>query len=282
MKTIFLILTLLLASTVAFAADGDSQYAKLDGAKVHYKSFGKGSNALVLVHGWTCNLDNWRDQIPDLSKRNRVIALDLPGHGQSDKPQIAYTMDLFANAIDAVMRDAKVDRAVIVGHSMGTPVARQFYRKYPQKTVAIIIVDGGLRPFGTKEMRDGFVAMFRAPGYKEAGAQMFAQMMGTMPAAEQERVKSSFANTPQYVLVSAMESMNDEALYGPDKINVPVFAVLAKSPFWPADTEQFLRGLAPDLELQWFEGVGHFLMMEKPKQFNDAVIAFLNKKNLLK
>ena len=282
MKTIFLIVTLLLASTAALAADGESQYAKLDNTKIHYKSYGKGSNALVLVHGWTCNLDNWRDQIPDFAKRNRVLALDLPGHGQSDKPQIVYTMDLFANAIDAVMRDAKVDRAVLVGHSMGTPVARQFYRKYPQKTLAIVIVDGGLRLFGTKEMREGFLTMFRSPSYKEAGAQMFTQMMGTLPAPEQERVKTSFANTPQYVLVSAMASMNDEALYGPDKINVPVFAVLAKSPFWPPDTEQFLRGLAPDLELQWFEGVGHFIMMEKPKQFNDAVIAFLNKKNLLK
>ena len=72
-------------------------------------------------------------------------------------------MDLFANAIDAVMRDAKVERAVVVGHSMGTPVARQFYRKYPQKTLGIVIVDGGLRPFGTKEMREQFMAMFRAP-----------------------------------------------------------------------------------------------------------------------
>ena len=282
MKTIILLLTLLLASTVAFASDGDSQYAKLDGAKIHYKSYGKGKDAVVLIHGWTCNLDNWREQIPELSKRNRVIALDLPGHGQSDKPQINYTMDLFANAVDAVMRDAKVDHAVLVGHSMGTPVARQFYRKYPQKTLAIVIVDGGLRLFGTKEMRDGFLAMFRSPAYKESGGQMFSQMMANLPAAEQERGKASFANTPQYVIVGAMEAMSDEALYAPDKINVPVFAILAKSPFWPADTEQFLHGLAPDLEFQMWEGVGHFVMLEKPKQFNDAVIAFLNKKNLLK
>jgi pimeloyl-ACP methyl ester carboxylesterase len=281
-RIFFILIAFLLGSTAAFAADGESQYAKLDGARIHYKSYGKGRDAIVLVHGWTCNLDNWRDQIPDFAKRNRVIALDLPGHGQSDKPQIAYTMDLFANAIDAVMRDAKVERAVLVGHSMGTPVARQFYRKYPQKTLAIVIVDGGLRLFGTKEMREQYLTYFRGPKYKEAGAQMFAQMMGTLAAAEQERVKTSFANTPQHVLVSAMESMGEESLYGPDKINVPVFAVLAKAPFWPPDTEQFLRGLAPDLELQWWEGVGHFLMMEKPKQFNDAVIAFLNKKNLLK
>ncbi len=282
-KALFAVLAFVVAVTAsATAFDGESQYAKLDGARVHYKSYGKGKDAIVLVHGWTCNLENWRDQIPDFAKRNRVIALDLPGHGASDKPEIAYTMDLFADAIDAVMRDAKVERAVIVGHSMGTPVARQFYRKYPQKTLAIVIVDGGLRAFGTKEMRDGFVAMFRAPTYKEAGAQMFAQMMGKLPAAKQEEIKTSFSNTPQHVLVSAMESMNQESLYNPDKINVPVLAILAKSPVWQPDTEQFLRSLAPDLELQWFEGVGHFVMMEKPKEFNEAVIAFLNKKALLK
>ena len=280
---IFLLLAVVLAgATSAFAFDGESQYAKLGETKVHYKSYGKGRDALVLVHGWTCNLDFWRDQIPDFAKRNRVIALDLPGHGRSDKPQIEYTMDLFADAIDAVMRDAKVERAVIVGHSMGTPVARQFYRKYPQKTLAIVIVDGGLRPFGTKEMREQFLAMFRGPNYKEAGAQMFAQLTTTMSPEQRERVKGTFSDTPQYVLVSAMESMSQESLYGPDKINVPVFAILAKSPFWPPDTEQFFRTLAPDFELQWWEGVGHFLMMERPKQFNDAVIAFLNKKSLLK
>jgi pimeloyl-ACP methyl ester carboxylesterase len=282
-RALFAIMALMIAATAtAVASDGESQYAKLNGVRVHYKSYGKGKDALVLVHGWTCNLDNWRDQIPEFAKRNRVIALDLPGHGLSDKPEISYTMDLFADAIDAVMRDAKVERAVVVGHSMGTPVARQFYRKYPQKTLGIIIVDGGLRAFGTKEMRDGFVAMFRAPTYKEAGAQMFAQMMGHLPPVDQERIKTSFSNTPQHVLVSAMENMNQESLYTPDKINVPVLALLAKSPFWQPDTEQFLHSLAPDLELQWFEGAGHFIMMEKPKEFNEAVLAFLNKKALLK
>ena len=282
LKYISALFVLMIFATTAFAGDGESQFAKLDGARVHYKSYGKGKDALVLVHGWGSNLVFWRDQIPDLAKRNRVIAIDLPGHGESDKPRIAYTMDLFANAIDAVLRDAKVERAVVAGHSMGTPVARQFYRKYPQKTLAIIIVDGGLRPFGTKEMREQFMTTFRGPNYKEASAPMFAQMMPTLAPADQERVKTSFANTPQHVLVSAMESMNQDSLYGPDKMNVPVLAIMAKSPFWAADTDQFFRSIAPDFESQWWEGVSHFLMMEKPKQFNDAVIAFLNKKALLK
>jgi pimeloyl-ACP methyl ester carboxylesterase len=263
--------------------EGESHYAQLDGTRVHYQNYGKGREALVLIHGWSCNLDYWRDQIPDFAKRNRVIAIDLPGHGKSDKPEIAYTEDLFARAVDAVLRDAKVEHAVLMGHSMGTPVARQFYRNYPQKTLAIVIVDGALRPFGDKQMMDRFIASFRGPNYKEAGSQMLAAMAGPQLAPElQERIKASFLNTPQHVLVSAMEGMADDSIWGQDKINVPVLAILAKSPFWPADTEQFYRSIAPNLDFQMWEGMGHFLMMEKPKHFNDAVIAFLNKNALLK
>src|SRR5688572_24212650 len=147
------------AMLLASASLGVAQekFAKLDTTKIHYVDQGKGSNAFVLVHGWGSNLDFWRAQVPDLAKRARVITLDLPGHGKSDKPQLAYTMDHFAAAIDAVMRDAKVERAVLLGHSMGTPVARQFYRKYPNKTLAIVIVDGALRPFGDKAMRDQYL-----------------------------------------------------------------------------------------------------------------------------
>jgi pimeloyl-ACP methyl ester carboxylesterase len=160
-------------------------------------------------------------------------------------------------------------------------VARQFYRKYPQKTLAIVIVDGGLRPFGTKEQREQFMAPLRGPNYKDAGAQMFAAMTATLSAADKERVKTSAWSTPQHVLVSAMEAMAEESLYGTDKINVPVLAILAKSPFWPPDTEQFFRSLAPDLEYQMWDGVSHFLFLDKPKEFNAAVIAFIDKKKLL-
>jgi pimeloyl-ACP methyl ester carboxylesterase len=280
LSLLFAITALLLASASLVVAQ--EKFAKLDTTKIHYTSEGKGSEALVLVHGWGSNLDFWRAQVPELAKRARVIALDLPGHGKSDKPETTYSMDYFAAAIDAVMKDAKVERAVLVGHSMGTPVIRQYYRKYPQKTLALVIVDGGLRPFGTKEQREQFMAPMRGPNYKEAGAQMFAAMSATLSAEDKARVKASFDNTPQQVLVSAMEAMSDEALYATDKINVPVLAILAKSPFWAPDTEQFFRSLAPDLEYQMWEGVDHFLHMGKPKEFNAAVIAFLDKKKLLK
>ncbi len=280
----FLCALILLAASFVSAQKTENEltFAKLNSTKIHYQSHGKGKDALVLVHGWGCNLNHWRDQIPELSKRNRVLALDLPGHGLSDKPETTYDMDLFAAAIDAVMKDAGVERAVLVGHSMGTPVARQFYRKYPQKTLAIVIVDGGLRPFGTKEQREQFMAPLRGPNWKDAVAPMTTFMTSTLSEADKNRVKTSFETTPHHVLVSAMEAMGHDALYATDKINVPVLAILAKTPFWAPDTEQFLRSLAPDLEFQMWEGVDHFLFMGKPKEFNAAVIGFLNKKNLLK
>jgi pimeloyl-ACP methyl ester carboxylesterase len=261
----------------------ESRDAKLDGHRVHYESFGSGSDAVFLIHGWTGDLGLWRGQIPDLSKRSRVIAIDLPGHGKSDKPQVSYSMDYFARAVDAVMQDAGVRRAVLVGHSMGTPVARQFYRKYPQKTLGIVIVDGALRPFGDKKMVDTFIAPLRGPNYKEQATQMINGMMGPeVPAAVREQVKASTLGTPQHVAVSAMEGMVEESIWTNDKIEVPVLAVLAKSPFWPADNEQFFRSLVPNLDYQMWAGVSHFLMMEKPKEFTAAVIAFLDKQQLLK
>ena len=280
LKYVSLLFALMLAAASLAAAQ--EKYAKLDTTKIHYLSEGKGKNAIVLVHGWAGNLGLWRDQIAEFSKLGRVIAVDLPGHGMSDKPEVKYDMDLFATAIDAVMKDAGVERAVLVGHSMGTPVVRQFYRKYPQKTLALVIVDGGLRPFGTKEQREQFMTPLRGPKVREAGTQMFTAMTTTLQATDKERILSSFQATPQNVLVTAMEAMADESLYATDKINVPVLAILAKSPFWPADTEQFLHDLAPDLEYQMWDGVGHFLFLDKPKEFNAAVIAFVDKKKLLK
>lgn len=281
-----LLLALILAPA-AFAEKSapkrKSRFTKLDGARIHYVNYGKGREALVLIHGWTSNLEFWRDQISDLAKRNRVIAIDLPGHGLSDKPQITYSMDLFARAVDTVMSDAKVDRAVLMGHSMGTPIARQFYRKYPQKTLAIVIADGALRPFADRKTMEGMIAGFRGPNYKAAAGQMLTAISGPYLSAEdRERIKVSFENTPQHVVVGAMEGMADDSIWGPDKINVPVLAIMAKLPFYPPNIEELSRAIVPNLDFHMWENAGHFLMMEKPKQFNEAVIAFLDKNALLK
>lgn len=262
---------------------GEPRDAKLDGHRVHYETHGVGREALIFVHGWTCNLSFWSRQVPAFATKTRVIAIDLPGHGQSDKPQVNYTMDLFARAVDAVLVDAGVDRAVLVGHSMGTPVIREFYRKYPRKTLALVIVDGPLRAFGDRKMMEQFLAPLRGPGYKEAASRFIDSMFGQSATAEMRaEIKNSMLSTPQSVAVSAMEGMADVSIWKQDKITVPTLAIMAKSGFLPADAEQFYRGIAPNIDYQMWEGVGHFLMMEKPGEFNDVLAGFLMKNGLLK
>src|SRR5205085_5298507 len=109
----------------------------------HYESYGKGQDAVVFVHGWTCDLTFWRGQAP-VYQKHRSLLVDLPGHGQSEKPDVPYTQERFARAVEAVMRDAGVEHAVLVGHSMGSPVAFTVLRLFPKKVKGIVFVDGVL------------------------------------------------------------------------------------------------------------------------------------------
>lgn len=283
MKARLGIVALLFSATIAMAAEsaGVSRTVPLDGAKIHYTDYGAGKNALLFVHGWACDETFWSGQASALGAKFHVITIDLPGHGRSDKPQIAYTMDLYARAIDAVLRDAKVKAATFIGHSNGTPVIRQFYRKYPEKSRALIIVEGGLRPFGNKEAMEKFVARLKAPNYEENARKLIESMTSPIQdAALREKIKTAMLRTPQYVAASEFDSTLDDALWKPDKIDVPVLMILAKQPIWTAEYEQFVRGLAPDLDYQVWENVSHFLMMEQPERFNDALVAFLEKHKL--
>lgn len=267
--------------SVAETASGVVRSVQLDGAKVHYTDYGTGENTLLFVHGWSCDESFWAGQAPALGGKFRVITIDLPGHGQSEQTRGPYTMDLYARAIDAVLQDAKVKSATLVGHSNGTPVVRQFYRKFPEKTRALVIVEGGLRSFGDKATMEKFVARLKAPNYEENAGRLIDSMTSPIQdAALREKIKSTMLRTPQSVAASEFEATLDPELWRPDKISVPVLMILAKQPAWTAEYEQFARGLAPELDYQVWEGVSHFLMMEKPEQFNGAVVAFLEKHKL--
>src|SRR5580658_1933380 len=117
--------------------------ATVDGVQIHSSSAGKGPKTVILVHGWTCDETAWSEQVPVLSKKYRVLTLDLPGHGKTGAPADGkLSMDLFARAVDAVRAEANADRVVLVGHSMGTAVVVQYARLYPQHVSALVFVDG--------------------------------------------------------------------------------------------------------------------------------------------
>jgi len=282
MLRFLLVALLLLPGAATFAGsleDAPSRFALLDGAKVHYKSLGKGDSVVVLVHGWTCDLTFWSAQAGPLAARGRVLALDLPGHGKSDAPEVEYTMDLFARAVEAVLADAKVKKAILVGHSMGTPVARQVYRRSPAKVVALVAVDGALRPFFTlPEQKNGFLAMFDGEKALENRTKMVESMWSASTTPEmKEKVRTTMLAALPRVASSAMRGMLDDAVWTEDPISVPLLLLLAPSPRWDGGYEAFVRKLAPMAEVVRIPDTGHFLMLEKPAEFNTALLAFFGR-----
>ena len=259
--------------------------ATLDGRSIHYVARGwdnirRPREAVVLVHGWASNSSAWDNQIDVLAKYTRVIAIDLPGHGASQLPAEPCSMDLFARAIAAVMDDAGIDAAVLVGHSNGTPTIRQFYRDFPDRTRALVIVDGGLKSFFSAEAAKPFLEQLQSPEYRPFVTSMVEGMLQANPdatKAERDMLVQMALSTPQETLVGALEAGVDPAIWIDDPINVPTLVVLADAPFWTDEYEGFVRDLVPDVEYHKLAGVSHFLMYEDPQTFNALLLDFLRR-----
>jgi pimeloyl-ACP methyl ester carboxylesterase len=261
-----------------------SRFAMSGDLKVHYKSLGEGNSAVVFIHGWCCDHTVWRAQAAALNGKVRQVFVDLPGYGKSDKPKIEYTMDVFAKGVDAVLRDAGVEHAVLAGHSMGTPVVRQFYRQFPGKTKALVFVDGALK-FFTKDSgeTEKFMSRFKEETFAETAPRMLVGMLGpNTPAAVREQVERLVTSTSPQVAISSMRGMVDQKVWKEDPVKVPSLALMAKSPIWTVEYKDFAKKLVPDLQYLEFEGVGHFLFMEKPNEINVALTEFLKKQGMIK
>lgn len=277
---VLLVYIVALAITAIAQQTPEVRWASIDGHKIKYYDIGntKAKNALVLVHCWTCNVEFWKDTY-NAFPGYRVIAMDLPGHGESDKPKIDYSMEFFAKSVDAVMKHAGVKKGVFAGHSMGSPVIRKFYELYPSKTLGLVIVDGSLIPYANRaELEKFFEPFYR--DYKNE-APKFVEGMLPKDAALASYIKSSMLATPEHVATSAMRLMTDDAYAEHGKIEVPALAVMAPSPFWPADLETKYRTIMPRLDYQMWPGTSHFLHMERPAWFNGQVKGWLMRNKLL-
>lgn len=266
--------------TSARTAQLRERFADFGGERVHYLDVGEGDNTLVCIHGWASDTTVWRDQIPVFRDRMRMLVIDLPGHGRSDQPADGYSMDVFARSIAAVMDDAGVSKAVLMGHSNGVPVVRQFWRKYPERTVALVLVEGALLQVMPPEAAQPFLDQFRGPEFKQAASRMVDQLSG-IDDELRERVRKLMMGTAQSALVGGMEASLDPAIWTDDPIGVPTLCLLAKSPFWSADYEKYVRKLIPGVDYRVLDGVSHFVMMEVPERFNPIVERFLGDHDLL-
>ena len=124
----------------------EMSYLELHGERIAYRDAGAGE-ALLLIHGMAGSSATWRAVIPELAKRYRVVAPDLLGHGESDKPRGDYSLGAFAAWLRDLLDELGISRATVIGQSLGGGVAMQFayqHRDYCQRLV--LISSGGLGP----------------------------------------------------------------------------------------------------------------------------------------
>jgi len=268
----------LVAFGVVLAGVGPAGAATLDGATIHSTSTGQGPKTVILVHGWTCDESSWSEQVPALAKKYRVITVDLPGHGKSDPPKDGkFSMDLFAKAVEAVRAEAGVDRVILAGHSMGSPVVYRYAQLYPTHTAALILVDG---PLFRAEDAKGFIGqtlpkVTGKDGLKGREAMIRGMFSSSTPPALQDRILKMMLRAPEATARGAMSSMADPEVWNNHVLKVPTLAIFAGT-----YTGSFLdttKTYLPDLQFLNIPGTGHFLMLEKPAEFNQYVMTFIDR-----
>lgn len=274
------ILALALASLVACGARSgapvEGTVASADGQEIRYAVEGKGDPAILFVHCWCCDRSYWKDQVPYFAGKYRVVTLDLAGHGASGLGRAEWTIPAFAADVAAVATKLDLRRVILVGHSMGGPVALEAARLLPGRAIGIVGVDN-FQDFSQKytpEQQAQFIGMFQ--GGFAAVTDGFVR--GMFPAGADTAlvaaVAADMSECPPEVGIGAMGSL---LAYDPAstlaELAIPIRNV--NSDKWPTNVEGN-RKLAKDYDAVIMPGYGHFLHREAPTEFNavlDRLIA---------
>ena len=262
-------------TTLPVHVDGLPQLALTpDFVHIDYRVWGAGEPAVVLIHGWACDSNYWNAQIEALKAKYTVVAVNLAGHGASERNRADWSMGNYGEDVATVVRQLKNRQVVLVGHSMGADVALEASRRIGDRVIGIIAVDSlksiGLPPMRPQEINRQlapFKANFIEATRDYATKTMFAP--GTDPAFMQ-KVAYDMSLEPPDVGVASLQSLlaMDFSSLLPD-IKVPVMAI--NSDLSPTDEARIRKSL-PGFQVEVLEHTGHFLMMEVPQRFNPVLL----------
>lgn len=199
----------------------------IDGVGLAYDDEGSGdATPLVFIHGWTGNRHRWDHQLEHFKTGRRVIRLDLRGHGESDKPDERYSIDGFAADVLRMLDGLGIERAILVGHSMGGMIAQKLTLAHPEKVERLILVDSvgkmvfnrtrglGMRILTTMPYKV-FVSMNITRGFRRG-----------YPREEVRRYIAASHVTPKHVVMSCWAAMREfDVLDRVGEIKVPVLLV---------------------------------------------------------
>ena len=266
-------------ATVNAPADKE---AIIYGVKIHYVEAGSGP-VVILLHGLGGNAANWAFNINALAQKYRVIAPDQIGFGRSDKPLINYHVGTYVDFLDGLCRQLNIERASLVGNSLGGWIAAAYTLAHPEKVERLVLVDAaGFSPPANFDMR---LLSKLNPSTREDMKQLAAlvfynKQLFTSDAAVDQMLTSRIAAGDGYTI----QSLNESIARSEDMLDNRLAAI--KQPtliIWGrADGltplaeygERFNREI-PGSQLLVFEQCGHVPQVEKSGDFNAAVLKFL-------
>ena len=256
----------------------------VDGIRLHVTEAGEGP-VLVLLHGLSGTHQNWELTIPAFADRWRVVALDLPGHGRSAKPDAPYTIDFYAGVVRSLGRALGIDEAVVIGNSLGGQIAVEIGLAYPAWARALVLVApaGGfalplraLAPVIGAAAAPGLLryALPRslarcfyhrgAPGY-ETRQRLLAERLAHADYPD-------FARAVARSLAGALGA-GDQPI---GRLTQPTLLVWGQDDrLVPLSASRRLLRDVPQARLAVFQRCGHLPMLEQASQFNHVVGEFL-------
>jgi pimeloyl-ACP methyl ester carboxylesterase len=272
------------------------KWASLPGAAVNYVDIGEGP-VLVFIHGLSGCWQNWLENIPFFARSHRVIAVDLPGFGASPLPTEKITIRGYAGIVDALLDSLGIERAVVVGNSMGGFIGAELAIEFATRVEKLVLVSAaGLttmerhsdRVFAGLKRADRVLAMgaawaatrsdnlSRRPGLRKALMLAVAAHPDRLPApliAEQVRGSGK----PGFM--DALEALGTYPLEDRlERIEIPTLVVWgAKDWLVPVrDADRFVKAIGANATRLVYEDTGHVSMLERPARFNADVAAFLS------
>lgn len=179
--------------------------------KIAYTDQGKGT-VVVLLHGFLENQTMWQAFVPDLTKRNRVVTIDLLGHGGTECLGYVHSMEDQADMVQAVLHEMKIRKAIFIGHSMGGYVSLAFAELYPENVKGIVLLNSTSRADSDERKRNRDRAIVAVKQNYTAFVRMsianlFSEDNREKMADDIEKVKMEALKTPLQGIVAALEGM---------------------------------------------------------------------------
>jgi pimeloyl-ACP methyl ester carboxylesterase len=245
---------------------------------------------VVLIHGYTDNARDWVPMLPYLSKRYRLILVDIRGHGQSSKPECCYTRIDFAYDIKLLLDALGVRKADIVGHSLGSIIAQTFAEYWPERTAHVVLISstGGSPPDRPKKPAQfDFAAQIRKLKEPiEADSPFMIAWWDSPTPVDPDfirRQRKDAAGIPLRVWIAVLDqALPSNNIYGDlqgtlPRLKAPTLLIWgSKDPIMEEDVRQSLREALPGARVKIFDGLGHNPFWEDPQGVADAINAFLD------